>query len=415
MKTIKLCILGLVLGTASLGSIFAQNIEQIYIKNGSVLDGYISEQKPTKTGHITIASTKATIFVNNDSLQSRITNIFSSDALPKDWQVWAEKNNKYITNGGIKQLELVTLQFPNTTYKDVFLLEKGSILKFIDVVPKNYTFTRDEMFRTVKNKRPENLFSGINEILVLDDNSEIEGQILEQFPGKDMKIFTIGGEVLSFKYNQIKQIKTIKMNKQMDLWSQIQLLDKIIIKDTGEEIVGFISSRTMGESLTIDFENGNRRIVPLKNIALYSKIPNDKYIAAYDKVLEDGEVLLNGNSAYFDKLNENNGYLFLNDLASIQLRIGETVCIEANLPNNETTITLVKAYEIEVEEGTGKNKKKYRCPAISYQDLIKSYIPIAREVTALGNIKFSFKVEEVGDYVLYIQGKEGYIVVNVIE
>lgn len=415
MKAFKYSILGLVLGTASLGSIFAQNIEQIYIKNGSVLEGYISEQKPTKTGHITITSTKATIFVNNDSLQSRVTNVFSSDALPKEWQVWAEENNKYITKGGIRQLELATLQFPNTTYKDVYLLEKGSILKFIDVVPKNYTFTREEMYRTVKNKRPDNLFSGINEILVLDDNSEIEGQILEQFPGKDMKILSMEGEVLSFKYNQIKQIKTIKMNKQMDLWSQIQLLDKINIKDTGEELVGFISTRTTGESLTIDFENGNRRIIPLKNIALYSKVPNDKYIAAYDKVLDEGEILLNGSSAYFEKLTENNGYLFLSDMASIQLRIGETVCVEANLPNNETTITLVKAYNVEVEDGTGKNKKKYTCPAISYQDLIKSYIPIKREITALGNIKFSFKVSEVGDYVLYIQGKEGYIIVNVIE
>ena len=70
MKAIKYSILGLVLGTASLGTSVAQNVEQIYMKSGSVVEGYIAEQKPGK--HITIQTTKATIVVNSDSLQNRV-------------------------------------------------------------------------------------------------------------------------------------------------------------------------------------------------------------------------------------------------------------------------------------------------------------------------------------------------------
>lgn len=87
-------------------------------------------------------------------------------------------------------MELVTLEFKNSIYSKVYIIEKGSLIKFIDVSPNQYTFKWGDMYRTVKNKRPDNLFSGLKEVLVLKDGTEIEGQITEQFPGKDLKITT---------------------------------------------------------------------------------------------------------------------------------------------------------------------------------------------------------------------------------
>ena len=52
MKAIKYTILGLVFGTTSIEISIAQNVEQIYMKSGSVVEGYIAEQKPGK--YITI-------------------------------------------------------------------------------------------------------------------------------------------------------------------------------------------------------------------------------------------------------------------------------------------------------------------------------------------------------------------------
>ena len=51
------------------GMLMAQNVEQIHMKSGSIVEGYIAEQKPGK--HITIQTSKATIVVNSDSLQNR--------------------------------------------------------------------------------------------------------------------------------------------------------------------------------------------------------------------------------------------------------------------------------------------------------------------------------------------------------
>ena len=391
----------------------AQNVEQIYMKSGSVVEGYIAEQKPGK--HITFQTSKATIVVNSDSLQNRIIERVPLESLSKEWKEWAEQNNKYIENEGRKQLELTTLEFKNSVYPKIFLLEKGSLIKFIDLAPNKYTFKWGDMYRTVKNKRPDNLFSGLKEILVLTDNTKVTGQIIEQFPGKDLKIVTDKGEVLSFKFSQVKQIKTEKFNEKLDLWSQVQLLDKIEVKNENTELIGFISSRTLGKEVVFEFENGEKQTIPQNQIISYSKIPNDKYVAVYDKVLKEGEILLDGEPAYFVQLKTVDQYLVLGNIVSLQKQVGESICLEANLDNAETPITLVKAHIENVTVPNEKKKREIPWPVITYQDLVQSHVAINREITPLGNVKVTFEVKEVGDYVLYIQGKNEYIVINVVE
>lgn len=404
MMAILLCV--------SMNSV-AQNIEQIYMKSGSVVEGYIAEQVPGK--HIAFQTTKATIVVNSDSLKNRIIERVSLESLSKEWREWAEDNDKYIEDGGTKQLELTTLEFNNIVFPKVFLLEKGSLIKFIDLSPNKYIFKWGDMFRTIKNKRPENLFSGLKETLVLTDNSEVVGQIIEQFPGRDLKIATDNGEILAFKFSQIKKIKTGKICEKADLWSQVQLLDKIKLKGETSDLLGFISSRTLGKEIEFQFENGEKRIIPQSQIIAYSKVPNDKYVALYDKVLKEGEILLDGVPAYFVTLDVYGPYLALGEIVSLQKHVGETVCLEANLADSDLPITLVKAHVENVTVSSDKKNKQIPWPVITYQDLVQSHVPFNREITPLGNVKATFEVNEVGDYVLYIQGKNEYIVINVIE
>ena len=75
---------------------------------------------------------------------------------------------------------------------------------------------------------------------------------------------------------------------------------------------------------------------------------------------------------------------------------------------------MVKAHVENVTVPNGKKKRIVSLPVITYQDLVQSPIGINREVTPLSNIKITFPLNETGDYVLYIQGKEDYIVINVI-
>lgn len=394
-------------------TLMAQNIEQIYMKSGSVVEGYIAGQLPGK--HITIQATKATIVVNSDSLKSREIEKIPLDSLSDEWREWAEANSKYIEDGEVKKLELSTLKFKNSQYSNVFLLERGSIIKFLDLTPNQYKFVWGDMYRTVKSKRPDNLYSGLKEVLVLNDNTTVAGQIIEQFPGKDLKIETEEGEVLSFKFSQVKQIKTEKLTEKLDLWSQIQLLDKITVKGEETELIGFISSRKLGKEVVFEFEDGSKRTIQQNQIASYAKIPNEKYTEVYDKVLEEGEILLNGKEAYFMSLETAGQYIIIGETVSAQFKVGENVCLEAKLADTNSTITLVKAHVEKIDIQNGRKKEQKREIVITYQDLVQSHVEINREITPLGNIKVTFTVEETGDYVLYIQGKNEYIVINVIE
>lgn len=391
----------------------AQNIEQIYMKSGSIIEGYIAEQKPGS--FITVQSIKATIVVNSDSIQNKIIERIPIDSLSNEWKQWATENCKWIVKEGKRYLELYTLEFSSCVYSKVFLLEKGSLLKFIDITPNKYAFKWGEMYRTIKNKRPANLFSGLKEVLVLKDDSKVEGQITEQYPGKDVKIETENGDVLSYKFSQIKQIQTEKLNEKMSLWSQIPLLDVIKLKDEPTELAGFISSRTLGKDLVFEFEDGHKRNIQQNQIVSYAKRQNDKYVEVYDKFLNEDEILLNGKPAYFTPLQSQGENLLLGEIVSGQFTVGDIVCIEARLKDPNTPVTLVKAHMESIPQKEGKKNERILWPVITYQDLVQSHVPVFRETTPLGNVKVSFPVNEVGDYVLYVQGRNEYIVINVIE
>ena len=392
-------------------NLFGQNVEQVHMKNGSIIKGCIVEQIPGE--YITLQAEEATVVVNSDSLQDKISEKIPLDSLPQKWKEWTKRNEEYIAVNG-ESLILTTLKFKNRTFNRVLLLEKGSLIKFLDVGRHRYTFAWGEMYRCVKNKRPDNLFSGIKDILVLDDGTEIPGQIIEQYPGQNLKILTDGGEILSFKFSQVKQIRAEKMSDRQNLWSQVQLLDKIQIKGEDLPLVGFISSRTLGKEISFEFENYKKRTIPLNQIVSYGKIPNENYVPVYDKILKEGEVLLNEKPACFVQLKSVDSYLLLTSAVSAQAIEGDTILVEANLEDVDNVITLVKAHIENVQIFKGRKKRVVSCPIITYQDLVQSPIGIDREVTPLGNIRVSFIVGEVGDYVLYIQGKEDYIVIHAI-
>lgn len=404
------CIIAILLCTSI--NTFAQNVEQIFMKSGSVVEGYIAEQVPGK--RITIQTSKATIVVNSDSLQNKTITKMPLQTLSNEWKEWAEQNKKYVEDGEQKYIELATLYFNNSVFQNVYLLERGSLIKFLDMAPNKYTFKWGDMYRTVKTIRPANLFSGLKETIVLHDNTAIEGQIIEQLPGKDLKILTTNGDVLSYKYTQVKQIITEKLNNNLDLWSQIQLLDKIKIKNEEAELVGFISSRLFGKEIVFVFEDDTKRTIPLNDVISYAKITNEKYTAVYETILEDGEILLDGKPAYFVDLKPMGQYLTLGNTVSLQKHVGETVCLEARLEMTDTNIVVVQAHTENVSVPNGRRKVEIPWPVITYQDLVQSRINVSREITHLNNIKVSFELDSAGDYVIHIQGMDKYIVINVI-
>ena len=295
--------------------VLAQNIEQIHMKNGSVVEGYICEQIPGKS--ITIQSATATIVVGADSLQSTTERLVNINSLSSLWQDWAEDQLKL--SG--QSLKLTTLRFVNVEYKDVCIIEQGSLIKFVDFTPRKYVFLWNEIYKTVKAIRPCNQFSGIEDVLVLNDGTKYVGQITEQYPGKNIKIQTKGENVITVKAAQVVQLESTPYSKKLSVMQQTPLLDRLYLKGQSEPIEGYIIRRVMNKDLTIMTKEGDTKLVAMKNIIKYQKFPNAACQVILDKELSNGEILLDGEKAWFATLQMEDDYIILSEEVNCLMQV----------------------------------------------------------------------------------------------
>lgn len=408
MQTIGI-LLGSILTCSMPIKIVAQNYEQVYMKNGSVIEGYICEQIPGKT--ISLNSVKATVVVNSDSLQSSSARQVNISELSSAWQAWIKEQ----PNANGETIKLTTLCFVTTEYKDVCVIEEGALMKFVDLTPKTYTFGWNEIFKTIKTLRPNNQYSGIEDVLVLQNGTQYTGQITEQYPGKNMKIQTNENNIVTVNMAQVAQIESNPYNPKLDLFQQAPLLDKIYVGGQNMPIIGFITKRVTNKDLTIQMQNGEAKVIPLKQISKYQKIPNSSYAAVCDRELAEGEILLNGKDAWFAPLEMTGSYIILGEDVSTQVAVGDTITIEARFSNVANSVSMVKAYRKNIAESDKKAKEAVMRDVFTYQDLVERSLPFSRTISPLGNTKIQFRVKSPGDYALSVQGKKGYIVINVID
>lgn len=414
MKTLaKFMALGVI--TACSSTALAQNVEKVMLNNGSVLEGYLAEQRPGKD--FTVQSSNAVVFASEDSLLNVTQQQIELSMLPQAWIDWAIKNKLAEPNVEGQTINLSTLQFKHSTISNVYVQERGITVKFVDMNNRTYVFPWSLLGMTSKNLRAENQFSGIVDELVMTNGKHYEGQVTDQTPGKGIKIILEDGKVQSFNYSDIAQIISKPFNSKMTIWEQTQLLDEVVLKSSGETIKGIISSRHIGKDYTFMMKNGQSRVINAADVAIFRKLKNNEYKSALDHVMAEGEILINGDAknAYFFTLENTETCVILDqERASMQLACGDTIVVEANIGNPLAAITIAKAQLKEIETINVKGKKiKEKKYVVTLFDLLQSKSIGVREVTPLGHVKFTLPLTESGDYVMQIQGKDGYIVIYV--
>lgn len=384
----------------------AQNLEQVHLKDGSVIEGFICEQIPGRS--VTVQGCKATIAVGADSLISSSESIIPVGSLSTEWKSWLMEEN--VTPDAIK---LSTLKFPNTEYADVRILENGDVIKFLSLSPKQYHVDWNDMLKTVKVARPVEQFSGLNDVLIMKDGSKHVGQVSEQIPGKNVKINLSKDNAITVNSAQIVEMQSVPASDQLSIIEQSPLLDRIYVEGSLNAIDGVIVKRRTSKDLTIHTRNDGDLTYAIRDITKYQKVPNSDYKVLTDKNLNKGEILLNGDTknAWFAPIEAINGYLVLGEDVSMVANNGEELVLEANLANPSAAINVIKAYRKDI---SGENDKKQLVRDVfTYQDLVELALPVIRTTTPLGNTKVTFKLETAGDYVLSVQGQKGFIIIHV--
>lgn len=383
----------------------AQSFEQIHLNDGSVLEGYICEQIPGKS--VSVQASKATLVANSDSLLSSSERQVAVADLPSEWKKWLMAQPT-----SLNQVALSNLKFKNVEYKDVLITENGPIIQFISLSNKVYTLPWFKVSKTVKMQRLEGVVSGIEDVVIFKDGTRQEGQVTEQVPGKTIKIALRDNTSTLVNASLVAAIESKPLSKELTIIEQSPLLDRVYTKANSTPFEGLIIKRQMGKELILLSLDGNETIIPLTEIIRYGKYKNPEYKVISDRQLAKGEVLLNGDdkSAWFAPLKSENGFFILDD-ASAVAKVGDEIIVEANLDNPSGAIYLIRAYRKDIP--VAGTKKTVPRDVFTYQDLVELAMPIERTQTPLGNTKIKFKVPEVGDYVLSIQGYKGFIVIHV--
>ena len=171
-------------------------VQKVYLKNGSVLNGYI--QKQDKNDNITFRSESAIICVSgkNATTTERVYNVRDLD---KKWIEWAEENdafngigdsrtltlnevifnpsNGYDSNDSIAVLEDVGMfenefKISHPSVMRVKVLEKGLKIKYLELTPNTYNFSWDDIESVKADKREKTSLSGIDRVYQLKNGQE---------------------------------------------------------------------------------------------------------------------------------------------------------------------------------------------------------------------------------------------------
>lgn len=250
----------------------AQNTDYIFVKDGSVYEGFISMQEPGTA--ISVTAQSATLIVNSENISNLEMATKPVAKLPEQMRNWLNKNR-----AGETEVEVASLKISGVQYDDVLVLEKGSRYKLLSFNTHEYNLNWGDIIKTRKNEAFNKKNSGICDVVTLKNGKRFKGVIIEQTIGVELKIKYEKNSIEAIRFSDILSIHTEQVDNKANLWKLLPLLDKVELKD-GSELTGFISSRMMGQSIIFVSQNSAvERSIALKDITKYRKVVNSQYKA----------------------------------------------------------------------------------------------------------------------------------------
>lgn len=423
---------------------FAQVIQHLYLKNGSVLNGYVQQ---SGDGQLSFYSENATVII--DGAKVDITSRdYEEKSLDEVWAKWANENDAYDRIGGKKTLTLNSLIFTGVSaevdsvaecgdevldsiYVDnkeeiakhkghsfsyflqqkrnitkVKVLEKGIKVKYLELSPNTYSLSWDDVAVIKTDRRPKNALSGIDCTYRLQSGESVEGQAADETKNTQ-SLYVKGGLVETFKVNDIVKYSYRPINPSQDIFEQSELLD--VVHTTHNGVVrgivieqSYMSKKDFENYLLVKMESGETRKVNMSDFVSLRREKNPKYNPQFDVILDEGEVMVNRQKMNFVGVKEVNEQLVLDSVnCANPISLGKSnttkLIVEYNIAgvgNNIEAFQLVKVKPIAL-------KKKTQAEGFTYKDLANCVHAYSVETSINGTTKAVYIVVGVGTYALY--------------
>lgn len=411
----------------------AQNIESVELCDGSILEGYISEQYPGKS--LTFSACRATIIIPNRLVSSIIDHKMEYVSLSADWKSWADEfakgkneiilsdihwidelNNKKEGADSTANIKGMAGCLNESPCK-VRVLEKGVIIKYLDLTPRTYQLNWSDVKYVRRPQRSNLLLSGLNDVITLKESNDVyTGEIVEQILGKQIRLLKQDNMVEVINSDQIASIRREKVNPKQDIFEQASLLDQVYTQ-TGDCITGiileqnYVNTKEKKAFLTILTKDGNTRNVAYSNVKKYGRYINSNSKFLFDVILNDTTVMLNRQEVRYTCFEQDEkDFLYAKNLNNVVmlkkdlLEEKQFVLLEMK-DTNANDYALIRAVE-------RKEKKKDSLKiGFTYENFaIYSTRPIEQTVSVNGTRRMKFIINDQGWYVLYLpKQKEGIL------
>ena len=387
------------------GSAEAVIVQKIYLKDGSVLSGYI--QKQDGNGNLTFHSDNAEICLKSKDATISNEKNYNVKDLSKAWVDWAEKNEEFEGIGDNRTLFLADVTSKTKSVTRVKILERGEVVKYLEMNPNTYMIPWKEVVSIKGEPRSKTALSGINRIYQLKSGMEFEGQYAEE--NDSMLTLYLGNRVRqSFKINDVVKYTFRPINPNQDIFAQSQLLDVVKTKN-GAEAKGIIieqnytSNKDTENYFLVQQQSGAIQSIKLSEIAETRKEENPKYDPKFDILLKEGDVVINRQEVVQVGVKEQEDNIVLDSIV-------KKVLIAKDANNNTkviveyrtATAANVETYQlVRVSKHTDK-KGKETLYYFSYRDLVNATVrPVSLETSVNHTTKAEYIVGGQGFFALY--------------
>lgn len=401
-------------------------VQQVHLKNGSVLNGYIQHQD--RQDNITFRTENATICISGTNAATT-ERVYRINELDKEWVDWAEKNNAFNGSGDTRTLTLNEVIFTSTavadsvaidpkeeakqkTFEDLLrlrsnitkvkVLEKGATIKYLEMTPNTYTFNWSDVESITSARREKTDLSGIDRIYQLKNGSEIKGQYAGE-TYNTLSLYNANGTVETFNIDDVVKYYYKGINNNQTIFEQSKLLD-IVRTKSGNTFKGIIVERNFTDNnnyLVIQQPAGASQMIKFTDVAEYSKEENKEYNPIEDIILKHGVVLINRLATDSVAVVKQGTLLVLSDIKNRTIIKGAgldtRVNVEYNNPEHKSSENFIL---VRLTKTQAKKKQIVYCFSSDIFEMNKIN-PLKSETSINNTTKIVYPVGAAGIYALY--------------
>lgn len=390
-------------------------VQKIFLKNGSVLSGYI--QRQDNNDNLFFRSDNAIICLKSKDATISNEKNYNIRDLNKAWVDWAEKNDEFEGVGDNRTLLLADITSKAKSVTKVRILERGEVVKYLEMTPNTYQIPWKDVISIKGEKRSKTALSGINRIYQLKSGMEFEGQYAEENDSV-ITLYLNNGVRQSFKIDDMVKCTFRPINPNQDIFAQSELLDIVKTKN-GTETKGIIIERNYTSTkesenyYLVQQQSGAIQSIKISDVLETRKEENPQYDPKFDILLKEGEVVINRQEVVLAKIKEDGDKIVFDSL--------NNKVVIAKGPNNNTKVTVeyrnangsnLETYQVvKVTKATEKRRREtISYYYFSYRDLVNATIrPVSLETSVNHTTKAEYIVGGEGVFALYdAQSRKAY-------